>query len=173
MQVYIYALVDPTDGQPRYVGKTTGTLAKRRADHIHRSKSGRNHKNCWLRKLAKQGLKPEIVLLEVTTEEEWEGREKFWIADYRSKYNLTNVADGGGTNIHTYGEESPKSKHSKEYVREAVTLFTLGFPRDVIRSFEKFKNLSDKTLRSWCQKETRSFETSDIPTRSQYLLEIQ
>lgn len=29
MQVSIYALVDPTDGQPRYVGKTTGTLAKR------------------------------------------------------------------------------------------------------------------------------------------------
>lgn len=165
---YIYKLIDPITEEVRYVGKTGKLLHKRLATHISRSKEARNHKDCWILSLKSKGLKPRIELIEEALDVDWEERETYWISEYRKTGRLTNVADGGGVNRPKSGQDNHKALFSKEDVREAVTLFVIGFSREIIRSFPKFNQLSDKTLRSWCQKETRTSDTEGIPTRRQF-----
>lgn len=52
----------------------------------------KTHKNAWLRALLKEGLRPEIRLLELVSEERWEEAESRWIAQTP---NLTNLTEGG------------------------------------------------------------------------------
>lgn len=165
---YIYKLVDPLTDEVRYVGKTDKPLSKRLAVHISRAKEARNHKDCWILSLRSKGLKPHIELIETASDDSWEEYEIHWISEYRKTGRLTNVADGGGTNRPKLGADNHRAVFSKEDVREAVSLFVIGFSRDVIRSFPKFKNLPDKTLRGWCQKETRASDTEGIPTRRDF-----
>lgn len=169
----IYKLIDPRDGEVRYVGKTTKSLAKRRAEHLCAAKLAKTHRDKWLLTLTVEGLKPIIELIEYVEDSDWEDREIYWIAEYRKSHSLTNHSDGGGVNRPQSGELNHKAVFSKVDVREAVTLFSIGFSRDVIRSFTKFKNLSDKTLRSWCQKETRALDTEGIPTRREFMRTTQ
>lgn len=165
---YIYKLTDPNTSEVRYIGKTGSSLNRRLQQHIYRSAELRNHKDYWIQSLLKKGQSPEITLVEEATDSDWESREIFWIGEYRKTGKLTNVADGGGNNRPKSGEHNHKAVYSREDVREVVTLFTLGFSRDIIRSFDKYKSLSDKTIRTWCSRECRIEDTAGIPTRREY-----
>ena len=97
---FIYGLVDPRNGQLRYVGKTERTPQIRLNSHYHyavRHKRKPTHKDKWICQLAKQGLKPLAVVL-------WEGDDRdllaqdeiFWIRYFRGMgCPLTNLTDGG------------------------------------------------------------------------------
>ncbi|WP_083393309.1 GIY-YIG nuclease family protein [Curtobacterium sp. MMLR14_010] len=81
----VYALVDPTNGVPYYVGQTANTLANRRQDHVR--KSGNTRKGTWVRGLLSNHLEPQIVLLEELTGHRRDAyeREAYWIRKLRDE----------------------------------------------------------------------------------------
>ncbi len=93
---YIYTLSDPLTGEVRYVGKTTN-LKQRFENHLRERKN--THKINWIKSLAAQGLKPELLELEVVEsgdESDWQSAEKFWISYLRFLgCRLCNLVDGG------------------------------------------------------------------------------
>jgi len=92
--IYIYSLKDPETNEIRYVGKTTNITTRLKA-HITRSRHNKYHSARWVQSVIKRGFRPIIELVEECTEENWIEREKYWIAYYRERFDLTNVLDGG------------------------------------------------------------------------------
>ena len=92
--IYIYALKCSDTLQVRYIGKARNPK-KRLWGHVSEAKKGANtHKNNWLNKLLSEGKRPKVEVVEETTDEKWEERERFWIAFYKNDY-LTNATPGG------------------------------------------------------------------------------
>lgn len=95
--VIIYTLEDPRTGEVRYVGKTGGGLLGRLRGHL--KDRSETHKTHWIHKLALEGLKPVIDVIETMfnpTEFEWQEAERFWIESLRfCGCKLTNLASGG------------------------------------------------------------------------------
>jgi len=91
---YIYGLVDPETGEMRYVGKSNNP--KVRYQYHLADKNTNPHKTAWISGLSKRGLKPNLVILEETTREKWEERERYWIKRYRDEgAPLVNILEGG------------------------------------------------------------------------------
>lgn len=93
----IYALVDPNTNQVRYVGKTTNRNPHYRlTQHLNWRLSPTNPKSQWIKNLEMQGKRPGFMILEQTTDEDWETIERKWIHYYRDRESpLLNVLDGG------------------------------------------------------------------------------
>jgi group I intron endonuclease len=92
--VYIYSLVDPRTNQIRYVGKTVN-FQKRLKHHINENRN-RTHKEQWIHGLKKQGLLPQLEILDIVPETEWQFWESWWISLLRSwSFDLTNIGFGG------------------------------------------------------------------------------
>src|SRR5262245_24661958 len=97
----IYALIDPTSLDIRYIGYTSCNPPELRLQaHIKDALSGGNyHNHRWIRKLHQDGLVPEFGIVEEVNEFNWSDREQFWIKTLRELgYNLTNMSDGGDGN---------------------------------------------------------------------------
>lgn len=93
----IYGLVCPISGNVRYIGKTKNTLAGRLKGHLSGARTFRYHHHAarWIRVLLRNGLAPEIVLLE-ETEGDWVEAEVRWIAKGKAfGWPLTNSTVGG------------------------------------------------------------------------------
>ena len=87
----IYALLDPRTKHIHYIGLTSGSLKVRYKNHLSSSLRGEKcPKAIWIRQLDVQGLKPDLKIIELTSDK---GRERYWIARYRK--NLLNVSLGG------------------------------------------------------------------------------
>jgi group I intron endonuclease len=118
METYIYTLKDPTNNHIRYVGKTIN-VQRRLSAHLYRAKKGKHHTANWIKSLLSQNLKPIIEVIEVCNKKNWQEREKYWIAFYRQKFDLTNFTDGGEGGA-TYGRLGrPWSKEQHENNRKA------------------------------------------------------
>lgn len=95
----VYALVDPRDGEIRYVGKCRGYLNSRVRGHLReaRETDTRTYKLAWLRQLLDLGLEPEGRVLERCIDADALAEtERRWIADLRERgVRLTNLTDGG------------------------------------------------------------------------------
>jgi hypothetical protein len=79
---FIYALEDPRDSIPRYIGKSNDP-DKRLRGHINEAarntdKKRTDHKNNWIRSLLKDGIEPVVSILDEVPEAEWE----FWETYY-------------------------------------------------------------------------------------------
>ncbi len=140
----IYRLRCPTTGETRYVGKTVNLLKQRLSEHLHDKRL--NHRCNWIQSLIRQGLEPVIELIEVVPAgEDWQTRERYWIAYYREQgCDLTNATDGGeGLTGYAPSEETRKKlsqakkgkKHSPEHI-EKIRQANLG------------KNPSPQTIKS-------------------------
>ena len=110
----IYALLDPRSDPSKvmYVGCTSGSVDSRLSRHIAHSKNEGHSapKDKWLRSLLAEGLEPQCLILErVASGEDWESRERFWIARYGVE-NLTNVSVGGA------GCRAPRTEESKKKI---------------------------------------------------------
>jgi len=91
---YIYALKCPVSGDIRYIGKSNEPQRRYYA-HMRTDKAASSHKINWIQKLLREGLKPELVILEKVLISDWKSKERSYINEYREKYNLTNYTDGG------------------------------------------------------------------------------
>jgi hypothetical protein len=101
---YVYLHIDPRSNQVRYVGKGKENRA---FTLTHRSA---RHKN-WINKLKSLGLIPIIQIIENNlSEEEAFSKEKYLIAEYRSRnVDLTNLTDGGeGISGYKHTQETRK-----------------------------------------------------------------
>lgn len=93
----IYALVDPRDGEVRYVGKTQAP-AHRLIRHLWDARNGldQTHRSRWIRQLLALGLAPEMRAIELVESSAAAAVERSWIASFRaSGSRLTNLTDGG------------------------------------------------------------------------------
>lgn len=92
-QVTIYALVDPTDGTVRYVGKT---LDEDHRLETHMKLRQRNYAlTKWLRELKAMELTPVLWVLQYVNATAWEEVEKYWIRFFRERGELYNLEAGG------------------------------------------------------------------------------
>ncbi len=93
----IYTLIDPRDGEVRYVG-ITDNMARRFAQHL-RETGARTAKGQWLEDLHTYGLKPLIKAIEEMHFEKAqrhlvEERERYWIRTFEQLgAELTNIRD--------------------------------------------------------------------------------
>ena len=78
----IYALCEPDDGKPRYIGKTSMLLNYRLSSHVSSAKKndGQPALIGWVRSLLDSGKKPTIVLLEECEPNDIDAAEVAWIA---------------------------------------------------------------------------------------------
>ncbi len=91
---YIYTLIDPRNGELRYIGKSDRPLQRLR-DHINeRSNTHRSH---WIQQLAALGLEPEIEIIDATPAgTDWQMVEIAYIAAARGDgIRLVNGTNGG------------------------------------------------------------------------------
>lgn len=90
---FIYALVDPRTQSIRYIGKANEPAIRLRHHLKERYKS---RKCSWVQSLAKQGLAPQLLIIECVHVSQWQERERYWIAFYRAQDDqLLNDTDGG------------------------------------------------------------------------------
>lgn len=91
--VAIYGLIDPRTGCIRYVGKTVRPAQRLK---LHLTDPEDNYKARWVRSLQREGLNPEMVILQWVHESAWESAEQWWIAHFREHgADLTNGTAGG------------------------------------------------------------------------------
>ncbi len=98
MTSWIYGLRDPRrPDEIRYVGHTIRPPTQRLRQHIYKARQGRRvPRCCWIRKLLKDGIVPEVVVLEVFDFVDWRDAERRWIATLRAEgHRLTNNTEGG------------------------------------------------------------------------------
>lgn len=107
MKHYIYALIDPTNQNLRYIGKTVNPH-NRLKQHLS-DKDDSPHKVNWINKLQRQGLQPVLKVLEVCTDADWPERERFWI---RVLQPDLNVGRGGEGNTLPFLPESTREAMS-------------------------------------------------------------
>lgn len=121
--VTIYALAEPLDngerGTVRYVGKTNGFVWHRIRSHFYAARRGDKRPVLqWIRETnIERGLGFSIIHLErVPFGQDWQERERYWIAKYRAEVpSLLNVTDGGEG---TFGLEF--SEHHRAAIAAAL-----------------------------------------------------
>jgi hypothetical protein len=166
MTYYIYALIDPTDGRVRYIGKTNN-LKNRLKEHIGSSKKKGfwTPKNQWIKSLLDNNLTPIISPIFETTKEEVNKYEIEYIKRYRElESDLTNTADGGD------GYDWTGRKHSDDTIerlklchpnRKAIYQFDMS--NNFIRMFnssrevDKLPNFNRRSVVRCCKNEIKSF----------------
>lgn len=80
-KVFIYILVDPRRPEGvRYVGQT---LTPRSRLIQHCCESGQSGKCQWIEALARDGIMPQMIVVEETTESESDAKERLWIARFK------------------------------------------------------------------------------------------
>lgn len=98
MSIFIYGLVCPVACVVRYVGKSVNPDNRRRAHVLAALRGDYNHRTArWIRKIAKAGHEPQLVILhEVAEGERWQDIERAFIASAKGRgWKLTNSTAGG------------------------------------------------------------------------------
>lgn len=113
---------DPRTREIRYVGKTTQGMRRPR-DHMRSGALSKDHthKGCWIRLLIKEGLTPEIIILETAVcAEVLNTLERQWIRIGRAALGkrLTNLTEGGEGALGLEVSVSTRLKHSDARKRE-------------------------------------------------------
>ena len=93
-EVRIYTLSHPITNEVRYVGKTVESLEERLRKHI--SRRDNTYKSNWIISLKREGLTPNIELLDECSLLDWHWLEKYWILQFKCwNFKLTNICEGG------------------------------------------------------------------------------
>lgn len=99
----LYTLNHPLTNEIRYIGVTSFSLKERLRCHLKdcKNEKSKSHKKKWINSLLKDGLNPNINLLEeVDDYKDALSREIYLIAEYRRLgYRLVNNTDGGQGNL--------------------------------------------------------------------------
>jgi hypothetical protein len=132
--INIYGLVDPRTQELRYVGKTKHTPVIRLNEHIaecYRRKKNLHRLN-WIKSLLREGLQPDIFVLEEVRKEDWQVAEKFWIAYFKMLgANLVNATIGG--------DGSKGYRHTAEHKKHISELGKIRFSNPVERDKQRLR----------------------------------
>jgi len=93
----IYCLIDPRDGQIRYVGKANNPLMRyyHHAGRYHLDER-RTYYAAWMKALAREGVDPILRVVAWVDKATWAEAETAYIADALMQgYRLVNTATGG------------------------------------------------------------------------------
>lgn len=124
-QYKIYRLVDPTispndeKNRVRYIGWTNKTLSDRLSNHVTEAKHDKTqqhtHKNRWINKLLNLNVKPQIELVDETSDPDLiREMEIKYIALYAAKgCKLTNATKGGDGQLGRKVSDAQKAKFEK------------------------------------------------------------
>lgn len=114
---FVYGLVDPRNGELRYVGKSSIGIKRPRVHQLARGRVGRTKKDSWLKSMYSDGATvPSIIILRVCANDvEVLAHEVLLIALFRNAgFNLTNLTDGGdGSSGHKQSPETVAKRLSK------------------------------------------------------------
>lgn len=141
--IKIYVLIDPRNNRVRYVGWTHSTLKERLHGHISDSKRGNNHKQNWIRELAKENLIPIIETIEETIYSKRVEREQYWIK-YYGRENLVNGTDGGEGKIGAIASDKVKEYFSKLFSGEGNPFYGKHHTEETLDKLRNRK-MSDET----------------------------
>lgn len=129
---HIYALIDPRDNTPRYVGQTTNLLHRRLAEHIKYATNRRTR--AWVSELQANGLLPEIRSLEEVDSSLLNERECHWVDTYRAAgIDLMNVAPLDPVKPRRIGVDTQKKQIS------------LGLPTELLLKIEQIAKYERRT----------------------------
>ncbi len=92
---YIYALIDPTNDEVRYIGKSIEPM-KRLREHI--CSNDNTYRGKWVKSLIKENYKPKMKILKICPLSEFVEHETYYISQYDFD-RLTNSDRGGQGNI--------------------------------------------------------------------------
>lgn len=146
MGASIYGLVSPDTGELRYIGKADKP-ARRLSSHIRDSRRRNTPLYSWIRKLAAQGKRPEMVVL-AEGQEDWAATERDLIGRARRMgFRLLNVADGG---------DAPKCP---QHIAKA-NAERLNAPE--LAGYLAMMQALGRVLRSWSVRPDRAGELADL-----------
>lgn len=136
----IYGLVDPRDGELRYVGLSTVGFKRPRSHWQNKNIRERNdHCHCWIRSVIADNFIPSIVVFQTFENSDIiRYAERFWIAYFRRMgCRLTNMNDGGE------GQLNP-SPEIRQRQREANIGNKNGVGHRYVMSEELKKKVGDR-----------------------------
>lgn len=170
--IYIYGLKCPIAKTIRYVGKSNNPEARFIAHRCTaRTKRFNHHTARWLRKLERQGLKPELEILERLDEgSEWAARERYYIENGESfGWLLTNSTPGGEGGGFVRPEdkaawvENVKTSLQSEDVRLRISAgVKAAYAKDGMR-----QQASKRTAARWQDKAYRDSITNKVSAAKQ------
>lgn len=110
---FIYALIDPRNGNIRYIGKANNPRTR---FNSHVFDLAKTKKTNWIKSLVKIGLKPELLVIDEVLISEWIFWEMHYISLFKFYgFKLTNLTDGGegGSLIKRIMTQETKEKLSR------------------------------------------------------------
>ena len=131
--VYFYILKDPRTNEVRYVGKTVNTINRFR-QHVSKARRTVNPKEYsqrWIKILLTENLLPQLEVVFIVEDSEWEYYEIELIKKYN---NLTNLTEGGQSVWWSKLSEEDKEKF-----------------RNKMKVVNKERPISDETREVWRQ----------------------
>lgn len=147
MKTAIYILFDPRQPEViRYVGKA---IKPKERLGTHRGPNRGNHSPVahWSRKLAKEGISPEMRVIEWT--EDWEAAETKWIAHYHSLgAPLLNI-EAGGLGSWGKGTKKPPRQSDRTFC-DAMMLFG-----KILTEFQRRGMKADADRLAWSMDEIK------------------
>ncbi len=132
---FIYGLIDPRDGQLRYIGQTS--CGKKRFCKLigKHALAPRTYKNSWIKGLRNNGLLPEILIIEECSIDKLSELEIFYIEYFRSLgCRLTNTTEGG---------EGTRGKRSEETKLKQRKNHSLNKPLINLDSLEVYPSIME------------------------------
>ena len=130
--VYIYALIDPRDNQVRYIGKANNP-EDRYKDHYNSARDKNTHKRNWINSVRNDGFRPELLIIDEVSIDNWQYWECFYISLYKTwGFNLVNYTSGGDGSTFgnkgswkkgniPYNKGIPQDEKTKQKIREKLT----------------------------------------------------
>jgi hypothetical protein len=130
--VFIYALSDPRNNQVRYIGKANNP-EDRYTNHFNSARDKNTHKRNWINNVRKDGLRPELIIIDEVPKSEWVYWEKFYISLFKTwGFSLVNYTEGGDGS--TFGNSGsfkkgdiphnkgvPCSEETKQKIKDKLT----------------------------------------------------
>lgn len=168
--VFIYTLCHPITKEVRYIGKAQNIDRRYQLHLCTSSLKVKTKKNSWIVSLAKQGLKPDLQILDEVPEMGWQFWERYWISQFKTwGFKLTNGTDGGdGTNLKNriFSQEhrrklsnALKGKKPSPETRKKQALAKIGTKHNLGTKYtdEQRKRVSDahKGQKSWNKGNTK------------------
>lgn len=143
----------------KYVGKTETKLKSRLSNHINDAKRRQCHVQNWIKKEINEGYKIQIFLIEECDDSNWEEREIFYIAYYKSLgFNLCNIQEGGKREYITRINNQRITTRPKVYMMDENNNIIREFLNS--RDCANILNLPIVGLLTSCKKREEGYDSS-------------